>query len=219
MDGVTTFLSTGWPHLDADLNGGLLSKTLTAIVAKPGMGTSTLVMNLCLHAAAAGHRCLLLTHDVRELCMAKMIASLNAPSDTPFFDEMKNAIKEFAGGSAPEQNKPFVIVFGGLDDAGECPHFILNRLKDYANFYNAAAVVTAHVNKNSDDRYLMYSYEMSNVMNCCDTVLLFEEDTTCYAMDNLSILKCRYSSACGRQSGAKMTLLPACARVYEIVDA
>lgn len=39
MDGVTTFLSTGWPHLDADLNGGLLSKTLTAIVAKPGMGT------------------------------------------------------------------------------------------------------------------------------------------------------------------------------------
>lgn len=34
------FIPTGWPGLDAELNGGLLSKTVTAVLAKPGMGTS-----------------------------------------------------------------------------------------------------------------------------------------------------------------------------------
>lgn len=46
------FISTGWPGLDAELNGGLLSKTVTAVLAKPGMGTSAFAMNICLNAAA-----------------------------------------------------------------------------------------------------------------------------------------------------------------------
>ena len=44
------FIPTGWPGLDAELNGGLLSKTVTAVLAKPGMGTSAFAMNICLNA-------------------------------------------------------------------------------------------------------------------------------------------------------------------------
>lgn len=69
------FIPTGWPGLDAELNGGLLSKTVTAVLAKPGMGTSAFAMNICLNAAAHGHRCLLFTHDGVDLCFAKMLAS------------------------------------------------------------------------------------------------------------------------------------------------
>ena len=69
------FIPTGWPGLDAELNGGLLSKTVTAVLAKPGMGTSAFAMNICLNAAAQGHRCLLFTHDGVNLCFAKMLAS------------------------------------------------------------------------------------------------------------------------------------------------
>lgn len=74
------FIQTGWPGLDAELNGGLLSKTVTAVLAKPGMGTSAFAMNICLNAAAQGHRCLLFTHDGVDLCFAKMLASISLAS-------------------------------------------------------------------------------------------------------------------------------------------
>lgn len=65
------FIPTGWPGLDAELNGGLLSKTVTAVLAKPGMGTSAFAMNICLNAAAQGHRCLLFTHDGVDLVLCE----------------------------------------------------------------------------------------------------------------------------------------------------
>ncbi|MFE5484095.1 replicative DNA helicase [Streptomyces sp. NPDC056527] len=43
-------LSTGFTDLDA-LTGGLMPGTLTVIAARPSMGRSTLLLNLCTHAA------------------------------------------------------------------------------------------------------------------------------------------------------------------------
>lgn len=61
----------------------------------------------------------------------------------------------------------------------------------------------------------MDSYEMSNVMNCCDTVLLFQRDALKEGVTGLSILKCRYSNAYV-QKAVPMMLLPANAKVYEV---
>lgn len=114
MDGVTgavRIVPTGWPSLDAGLNGGLLSKTLTAIAAKSGTGTSALVMNLCLNAAAAGHRCLLLTHDARELCLVKMLAATAVSPHASIND----VLHQIGTGDMSEEVSAAAEVLAGLD--------------------------------------------------------------------------------------------------------
>ena len=78
FNGEQIFIPTGWPSLDASMNGGLLRGTLTALAARPGTGTSVLVINLCINFAACGHPCLFLTHDGERLCVAKMLAAVSS---------------------------------------------------------------------------------------------------------------------------------------------
>lgn len=78
FNGEQIFIPTGWPSLDASMNGGLLRGTLTALAARPGTGTSVLVINLCINFAAYGHPCLFLTHDGERLCVAKMLAAVSS---------------------------------------------------------------------------------------------------------------------------------------------
>ena len=48
------------------------------MAARPGTGTSVLVINLCINFAACGHPCLFLTHDGERLCVAKMLAAVSS---------------------------------------------------------------------------------------------------------------------------------------------
>lgn len=78
FSGEQTFILTGWPSSGASINSGLLRGILTASAARPGTGTPTLVINLCIDFAACEHPYLFLTHDGERLCIVKVLAAVSS---------------------------------------------------------------------------------------------------------------------------------------------
>lgn len=63
---VTGGLETPWHDLNACLNGGLRPGTLTVLGARPGLGKSTVGVNLCVHVAKAGLGALFVSLEMPE---------------------------------------------------------------------------------------------------------------------------------------------------------
>ena len=58
------FVSTGYSDLDSMLNGGLYSKQLAILGARPSIGKTTLGQNIILNATKSGNKCLFISLEV-----------------------------------------------------------------------------------------------------------------------------------------------------------
>lgn len=212
------FIPTGWPGLDAELNGGLLSKTVTAVLAKPGMGTSAFAMNICLNAAEQGHRCLLFTHDGLNLCFAKMLAStslasiqtaLRVHSDADVVsDEILIALEDLSKLDIKLRDIPSTVVdleddikeFAYVDDSerGKSTVIVVDGLDDFdcspTSLYNCLKKCADSCNAAvvATAHGCRDSADVKTAMERCDAVLSIAQDED-EGTAELSIHKCRYS--------------------------
>lgn len=212
------FIPTGWPGLDAELNGGLLSKTVTAVLAKPGMGTSAFAMNICLNAAAQGHRCLLFTHDGVDLCFAKMLASeslafihtalrLHSNADV-VSDEILTALEDLSKLDIKLRDIPSTVVelenviseFAYVDNSGrgKSTVIVVDGLDDFDCSPTSLCNCLKKCADSCNAAVVLTAHgwhdsaDVKNVMERCDAVLSIAQDED-EAATELSIHKCRYS--------------------------
>lgn len=212
------FIPTGWPGLDAELNGGLLSKTVTAVLAKPGMGTSAFAMNICLNAAAQGHRCLLFTHDGVDLCFAKMLASeslasihtalrLHSNADV-VSDEILTALEDLSKFDIKLRDIPSTVVelenviseFAYVDNSGrgKSTVIVVDGLDDFDCSPTSLCNCLKKCADSCNAAVVLTAHgwhdsaDVKNVMERCDAVLSIAQDED-EAATELSIHKCRYS--------------------------
>ncbi len=75
----TERLGTGVPGLDALLGGGLLRRSLTLVSGSPGIGKSTMAMQLLLEGARHGERGLYVTLEEGAAQLASSAAALDLP--------------------------------------------------------------------------------------------------------------------------------------------
>lgn len=212
------FIPTGWPGLDAELNGGLLSKTVTAVLAKPGMGTSAFAMNICLNAAAQGHRCLLFTHDGVDLCFAKMLASeslasihtaLRLHSDADVVsDEILTALEDLSKLDIKLRDIPSTVVelenviseFAYVDNSGrgKSTVIVVDGLDDFDCSPTSLCNCLKKCADSCNAAVVLTAHgwrdsaDVKNAMERCDAVLSIVQDEDECATE-LSIHKCRYS--------------------------
>lgn len=236
------FIPTGWPGLDAELNGGLLSKTVTAVLAKPGMGTSAFAMNICLNAAAHGHRCLLFTHDGVDLCFAKMLASeslasihtalrLHSNADV-VSDEILTALEDLSKLDIKLRDIPSTVVelenviseFAYVDNSGRGKSTVI--VVDGLNDFDCSPTSLCNCLKKCADSCNAAvvltahgwhdSADVKNAMERCDAVLSIAQDED-EAATELSIHKCRYSGPFyyGGHT-VRLVFLPRNAKFYEL---
>lgn len=239
------FIPTGWPSLDAELNGGLLSKTVTAVLAKPGMGTSAFAMNICLNAAEQGHRCLLFTHDGVDLCFAKMLAStaaspyvsihtvlrLRTDADASS-EEILTALEDLSKLDIKLRDIPSTVVelenviseFAYVDNSGcgKSTVIVVDGLDDFdcspTSLYNCLKKCADSCNA----AVVLTAHDwhdgadVKTAMERCDAVLSIAQDEDEGAAE-LSIHKCRYSGPYYYGGHAvQLVFLPRSARFYEL---
>lgn len=210
------FIPTGWPGLDAELNGGLLSKTVTAVLAKPGMGTSAFAMNICLNAAAQDHRCLLFTHDGVDLCFAKMLASeslasihtalrLHSNADV-VSDEILTALEDLSKVDIKLRDIPSTVVelenviseFAYVDNSGrgKSTVIVVDGLDDFDCSPTSLCNCLKKCADSCNAAVVLTAHgwhdsaDVKNAMERCDAVLSIAQDED-EAATELSIHKCR----------------------------
>lgn len=238
------FIPTGWPGLDAELNGGLLSKTVTAVLAKPGMGTSAFAMNICLNAAAQGHRCLLFTHDGVDLCFAKMLASISLASihtalrlhsDADVVsDEILTALEDLSKLDIKLRDIPSTVVelenviseFAYVDNSGrgKSTVIVVDGLDDFDCSPTSLCNCLKKCADSCNAAVVLTAHgwrdsaDVKNAMERCDAVLSIVQDEDEGATE-LSIHKCRYSGPFyyGGHT-VQLVFLPHNAKFYELSD-
>lgn len=72
---------TGVPELDRVLSGGLLPSSVTLLGGEPGIGKSTLVLQLCSAMSASGARCLIVTSEESSQQVRRRAQRLGARAD------------------------------------------------------------------------------------------------------------------------------------------
>jgi DNA repair protein RadA/Sms len=74
----TVLLATGLPELDRVLGGGLVRGSVTLLGGEPGIGKSTIVLQLCASIARAGGSCLIVTGEESVDQVGRRAARLGA---------------------------------------------------------------------------------------------------------------------------------------------
>src|SRR5574337_690934 len=77
QEGKVCGLQTGFDDLDRLLNGGLRAGQLVIVAARPGMGKTSLALQLAHHAAAAGTPALFLSQEMSEADITDRILALH----------------------------------------------------------------------------------------------------------------------------------------------
>ena len=78
-------LSTGFPDLDTVLGGGILLGSVSLLAGQPGMGKSTILMQVCSNVANGGHKVLYVSGEESAGQVKLRAVRLGAASDKLHF--------------------------------------------------------------------------------------------------------------------------------------
>lgn len=148
-------ISTGYPELDRVLGSGIVAGSLVLVGGDPGIGKSTLLLQVCRNLAAAGHRVLYISGE-ESLKQIKLRANrIGAITGELLFlcetnlDDIEEAIRE---------TKPEIVVIDSIqtmyrDDVSSAPGSVsqvresTNILLQIAKGMGISVFIVGHVTK------------------------------------------------------------------------
>ena len=146
--------TTGFPDLDTVLGGGLLAGSVTLLAGQPGIGKSTLLMQICAHISR-GHSVLYISGEESASQVKLRAVRLGADSDTLKFASSTSA-NDIAKTIAAEHFDLVIIdsiqtltiaeissAPGGVAQVTNCGNLIIRAAKSS----NTAVVSVGHVTK------------------------------------------------------------------------
>jgi len=151
-------VSTGLGDLDRVLGGGLVPGSVTLLAGEPGIGKSTLLLQLLAGVAAAGHPCLLVSGEESHAQVAGRTRRLGIDGDQITFAPGRDLASVL---STATEAGPFLLavdsiqslrdtsgsqVPGGVSQVRTCA----DALVGLAKTLDIAVVMTGHVTKDGD---------------------------------------------------------------------
>jgi DNA repair protein RadA/Sms len=151
-------VATGFADLDRVLGGGLVPGSVVLLAGEPGIGKSTLVLQLVGRLAAAGHGCLVVSGEESRAQVAARARRLGAVHEGVRFAPGRDLEQVLATASAEE---PFLLAVDSVqtlrDTAGtQLPggpaqvRLCTDALVGLAKARGIAVVLTGHVTKDGD---------------------------------------------------------------------
>ena len=151
-------VSTGWTGVDRVVGGGLVPATFALLAGEPGIGKSTLLLQLVANLSAAGLPCLLASgEESRDQVSARARRLGVEGSAIPFVSGRElPALLE-----AARDARPFLLAVDSIQslrdpDGGQVPggpsqvRSCADALVGFAKAEGVAVVVTGHVTKDGD---------------------------------------------------------------------
>ncbi|MGH2680797.1 MAG: ATPase domain-containing protein [Actinomycetota bacterium] len=171
-------LPTGLPGLDRVLGGGLVPASVVLLAGEPGIGKSTLLLQLLSHLSAAGRRCLLVSGEESHAQVAARSRRLGVSGDAVAFAPGRDLAAVL--GTARERAPSVLAVDsiqavrdpsasqmpGGVAQVRNCTDALVGMAKEEG----IAVVMTGHVTKDGD---LAGPRALEHAV---DVVLMFEGD-------------------------------------------
>jgi len=155
---VDARVSTGLGDLDRVLGGGLVPGSVTLLAGEPGIGKSTLLLQLLAGVAAEGHPCLLVSGEESHAQVAGRTRRLGIDGDQISFAPGRDLAAVL---STATEARPFLLavdsiqalrdtsgsqVPGGVSQVRTCA----DALVGLAKTLDIAVVMTGHVTKDGD---------------------------------------------------------------------
>jgi DNA repair protein RadA/Sms len=151
-------VGTGFPDLDRVLGGGLVPGSVVLLAGEPGIGKSTLVLQLVGKLAAAGHGCLVVSGEESHAQVAARARRLGVAPDDVRFAPGRDLAQVLATASA---ERPFLLAVDSVqtlrDTAGtQLPggpaqvRLCTDALVGLAKAQGIAVLLTGHVTKDGD---------------------------------------------------------------------
>jgi DNA repair protein RadA/Sms len=178
VSGLEARVSTGMDGLDRVLGGGLVPASVVLLAGEPGIGKSTLLLQLLANLSGAGRSCLLVSGEESHAQVAARARRLGVPGDAITFApgrDLGNVL-----GAAHGLN-PFLLAVdsiqavrdpsgsqmaGGVAQVRNCTDALVGLAKEQG----IAVVMTGHVTKDGD---LAGPRALEHAV---DVVLVFEGD-------------------------------------------
>ncbi|MFB3737846.1 MAG: AAA family ATPase [Candidatus Velamenicoccus archaeovorus] len=149
---------TGFPGIDRVLGGGLVPATVALLAGEPGIGKSTLLLQLAAGLSAAGRSCLLASGEESRHQVALRARRLGIPGDTVTFVPGRelDAVIEAARGA-----RPFLLAVDSIQTlrdpaGGQVPggpsqvRACTDALVGLAKAEGLAVLLAGHVTKDGD---------------------------------------------------------------------
>jgi DNA repair protein RadA/Sms len=149
---------TGFDGVDRVLGGGLVAGSVTLLAGEPGIGKSTLLLQLVAHLAAGGLPCLLVSGEESHAQVAARAHRLGIGGDAITFAPGRE-LEQVLGTAAAE--RPFLLAVdsiqtlrdtsgsqmpGGVSQVRTCTDALVGLAKSQG----MAVVITGHVTKDGD---------------------------------------------------------------------
>lgn len=151
-------VSTGSPGVDRVLGGGLVTSSVTLLAGEPGIGKSTLLLQLVANLSAAGLPCLLASGEESRGQVAARARRLGIPADAVAFVPGRD-LRPLLDVARAE--RPFLLAVDSIQtlrdpDASQIPGGVgqvracTDALVGLAKSEGIAVLITGHVTKDGD---------------------------------------------------------------------
>jgi len=171
-------IETGFPSIDRVLGGGLVPGSVVLLAGAPGIGKSTLLLQLGSRLTEAGHPCLIASSEEARAQVASRARRLSLPGETLQFVRGRDLSDVV---SAAEARRPRVLIVdsiqairdsgsealpGGVGQVRSCADALIALAKDL----DITVVLIGHVTKGGDVA------GPRTLEHAVDVVLTFEGD-------------------------------------------
>jgi DNA repair protein RadA/Sms len=157
-DPVERRVPTGFPGIDRVLGGGLVPASVTLLAGEPGIGKSTLLLQIVANLSAAGLSCLLASGEESRGQVAARARRLGVAGDAVAFASGRELDAVLA---AVRTQHPFLLVVDSIQtlrdpDAGQVPggtaqvRSCTDALVGMAKAQGCAVLLSGHVTKDGD---------------------------------------------------------------------
>jgi DNA repair protein RadA/Sms len=151
-------VSTGFPGIDRVLGGGLVPAAVALLAGEPGIGKSTLLLQLVANLSAAGLPCLLASGEESRRQVSLRAERLGVPGDSVRFVSGREVGPVIA---AARDARPFLLAVDSIQairdpDGGQIPggpsqvRSCADALVGLAKAEGVAVLLTGHVTKDGD---------------------------------------------------------------------